>query len=244
LTKIITAGEAQVTIYPDKASSRNVTRFFPQWVVKTPLNVTLEASVNGNALTFAGSIPLSGSQFNVHTLLGSPLQDVYVPTVAGDTPNTIATKVAAAIIASAIPGVSAVASGATVNTSGSPNLVCNVGGSATLAQEVGRDCLAIQISVWAPDEAIRGDIEDAIVSSVGTVATPRITLPDGSKAVVRRRIPPFWSDDHEQDFSMYMSHMFYTVEYAILQMQKATQIGAWRVDRQVGGVTLPSIYEG
>lgn len=245
LTKIITAGEMQVTIYTDDSGIRNTTRFFPRWQVKTPLNVTLAAAVSGNTVTFSGTVPASGTQFNVHTLLGDPLTDSLVQTVPTDTPSTIAAKCAAAINTLALSGVTASASGAVLTVNGTATIICNVGGSATIAQEVSRVSRLVQVIAYTADPDIRAAVEDAIISQVGTSASPRLSLADGTRAWCRYHSSA-WVDDKQQDFSMYESHICYTLEYGVLQTQTATQIGA--VQATLGdlttGVNQTPIYEG
>lgn len=243
LTKIITASEYQVSIFTDDSGTKDTSRFLPQWAVKTKPNVTLQATISGDTVTFSGTVPSSGSQFNIHTIVGSPLQDAYCQTVAGDSPSTVAARVASAINALGIAGVTANASAGVVTVSGSSNLICNVGGSGTMAREVLRVCRLVTITSWCPDEVLRDNTEDAIISSIGNAGNRRLALGDGTNAILWYK-DNHWDDDHEQDFSMYRSLMFYTVEYSVLQTQQATQIGAFRVTPEINGASLPDVIEG
>jgi hypothetical protein len=243
LTKIISAGQMQVTLYTDTSGVRNTTRFFPSWQVKTPLNVTLSAVVSGNAVTFSGAVPTSGPQFNVHTLVGSPLQDVLVQTVPGDTLASIAVKVVAGI--NGLPGMTATANGNGFTVSGSANLICNVGGTATLAQEVSRISRLVDVTIYTADPDLRAAVEDAVLAQVGTVAASRLVLPDGTKVWCRYHTSG-WVDDKQLDYSIYESHVCFTMEYGVLQTQTATQIGA--IETTLGnlttGVNQSPVYEG
>lgn len=245
LTKIIKANQAQITLYCDKSGNRNTTRFFPQQMVKTPLNVLLTADEYGNTVTFGGSIPTTGYPYNIHTLVGQPLADAYVQTAYGDTPDSVAAKVAAAITALDLPGISASAVDNVMTVDGTANLLCNVGGSATFAQEVLRIDRLVQVSVWAADPDIRDEIEDAIMSQVGTIisSAQRLPMGDGTTTWVRyaSNMP---SDERELDFSMYVSHIMYKMEYGMLATEQATQIGAFRVTPVINGATIPNVIEG
>lgn len=244
LTKIIQQGQYLVSIF-DTGKTRDTSRFYPQWMKLSDPNVTLTASISGNVITFAGTVPSSGSQFNVHTLVGAPLQDTLVQTVAGDTPSTVATKVKNAIVAAGIPGVSATVSGTSVTVTGSPNIKCNIGGSATLAREVARHKRTIQVSMWCPNPQIRASVGDAISANVGVkgLSTKFITLPDGTN-VWAEWYSSADVDDKQADYSVFIRHLFFNLEYGVLQYQQATQIGAIQETWQVQGVTLPSITEG
>jgi hypothetical protein len=234
LTKILKAGEYQVTLYPEPAAA--VPQFFPRLGIRTASNVQLVATVTGGTITFSGT---ATSGLNIHTFAGAPLKDTLYQTSNSDTTQTIATAVA--VLLNGI-GVSASASLGTVSTSGAVRLLCNVGGSGTLAQVVLRTKQHIQAVFWTPTPEIRSACIGA-TDLIGTVASNRFTLADGSLVTCRVVGAPHYVDDHELDSSMYRTDRHYEIIYATVQTVPATQIGAVLETIKAPGSTI-SLVEG
>lgn len=238
LTKIIQQGQYQVSIYDD-GKVRDTTRFFPQWMAKSPVNVQMTAAVSGNTITFGGTVQ---PNLNVWTFFGAPISGVLYQTKFNDTLNTVASGVASAVISG---GGSAGASGSVTTVNSTPYVQCNVGGSGVLAREVSRQRRTIQVTVWAADPLTRDAIAETIetyVGAKGSRVSQFLPIGDGTNVWVDYQTSCN-RDDKQSDYSMYTRDIFYTMEYGLLQIQTATQIGIAQETWQVDGLTLPTITE-
>jgi hypothetical protein len=91
----------------------------------------------------------------------------------------------------------------------------NDGTRGISAREVRRQTRQIQITIWAPDPAVR----DALASDLDTAlaVTSRFMLPDGSQAVLSYVNSA--QSDEQQKLTIYRRDLFYAVSYAVVQTE-------------------------
>lgn len=224
LTNILAQQQCAVSVYDHghaKQGLRYIGKADHQLVPTNGGTIVATATPSTGALSFAygsgySSVPAG---LNIHTFVGSgaTLADAYYQTLATDTPATIATAVIAAINALAISGVVATSTGSgTLSVTGSPALKCNVGGFATFAKEAGRQLRTVQVSVWAPNPALRQSIAEAILENVGVADIPFITLTDGTITWFRYDSDTI-SDESQADYSLYEHHILFNAELPVLR---------------------------
>jgi hypothetical protein len=226
LSEILGEGEAQISIFPLAKSAQNRTSRHPRWYTVTQNPVTLIATittVGGNlVITYTGT-PQAG--FNIHTFLDNPVYDAYYQTTAEDSLDTVAAAVADKITALDAPGVSASATGAAVTVSGTTKLKCNIGGTATMAQEVRRTMTPVQVSVWAPNAESRRAIGQMIENGLALdFPIPFLQAADGAAIFIRMRGAPMWNDDSQRAYSLYQWHGVFECEYPTHQISTGTQV--------------------
>ncbi len=235
----IKAGNPLVTIFATARSSNSTRSLGHQYLGKSYPASTLTATVEPGQITFAGS-PAAG--VNVHIFPGYGAEDVFYETVAGDTLQTIATGVEAAINASTTMTATVDTDGVTVLVENAPELAVNLGLAGTLLTENGRSNRDIQISVWAPDDATREAIADVIFNAIGTEETCFLALSDQTALFVDFRYDVV-SDQMEDDYTVYVSHLLYTVDYAVVTETPLTQITTAVGGVSVNNASLELVYE-
>lgn len=223
-----------ISVFPRPGSARDITCYQMGTTVEiasnpaVPLSATVVPSGSHWTITFLGSV-VAG--INIHTLLGIPLVDAFYQTVASDSLTTVAIAVSIAINAL---GYTATPSANTVVVTGSPLLICNIGGSSTTARLVGRTSQTIQISIWVPDPhanppavpaPLRYLIAEAITSSIGTVENRSLSMSAGPPMDIDY-VTEYVDDQAQSEYSTYAYHLAYHVEYDILRYVQSTQIGA------------------
>lgn len=242
LSEILGQAQAQVTVFPLSKASQNRTSRKPQWQTSVQPAVPLIATIAG--LTTTWTITFSGSVIpglNVHTFPDNHVADAYFQTASGDGLPAAATKTRDAINALAIGGISATASGNVVTVTGCPTLRCNIGGKATMIQEVRRTMTPVQISVWAAKGPVRNQLGAILEAGLApSYPSPFITAPDGTQVWVRWRNSPQWNDDVQLSYSLYVWHCVLECEYATTQSTDATTVES--VGTTVG--TAPTSYTG
>lgn len=217
----------QISVYP--LPGQNVTRWLDDPMIYQAPDVQLTAAVAGSALTLGGTV-VTGNTYNIHAFMRGINADVFAQALDTDTPATAAVKVANAVNALAIAGVSAAATLATINLTGAEWERCNVGGTGLLAQETMRIGRKVQVTVWTTnasvtqDESLRLTITDAILASVGTKANHFVTCSDGTVAYVMYAGDSY-DDDSQSSYSLYSAALVFDVEYSQLAITDATQIG-------------------
>lgn len=221
ISDILGQNEAQITVYPLSNAAQNRTSRKPAWKTYSqptvPLLVAATTSGSNQMLTFSGA---SASGLNIHTFVqsvGGPLVDCYCATGGSDTLGSIATKVAAAVNAAGVAGVSATTSGNSTIVSGSPTIKCNIGGQGTIAREVRRTMLPVQVSVWAANGPARNQLGQVLENSLALDVVPFLNAIDGSAIRFRQRAAPKWVDESESSYSLYEWHCVYECEYPTLQ---------------------------
>lgn len=206
---------AFVSIYPVDSSNASVIQVFdtPQ-VVVAPVHGMTVAGSDGQA-TFSGQ-PNPGEYATV--VVGHGAGYTYVAS-QGDTTSTVAAALATQI-AAGYPGTSA--TGATLTIVGAPAFVVRIGAPGTLGQALHRERPRIQITVWAPNHQRRSIIAAAV--DVALKRSFRLTLPDTSQATLtyERTV----TLDSEQKLGIYRRDLFYTAEYATIDLFQAYEITA------------------
>jgi hypothetical protein len=245
-----------VSIYPRPGSAKNVTRFpandlFTITNPNVPMSGVVTISGRSFVLRFSGQV-IAG--LNVHAFVGGPLKDAHVQTVPGDTTVTLATKVAAAILALGIPGVTAVASANAVTIGGTMACICNIGGQGVLAKEVARVAQTVQISTWVqssavppgdenPSDVLRWNLAQAISLGIGTYdgAGPWLALSDGAPMLVEYATE-YLDDGSQSSYGVYAHHLCYRVEYPIYRIIPSAQIAAVEFEQSIDGGAVTTTY--
>lgn len=225
LQSLLAAGGVGISVVAT-AVSRKTTRWAPITYPIDPaqLAIPFTATIVGRTVTFAGSI---AANVNTVVLVGYPQTAVSVTTTAQDTLPTFAQRLAAAIVAANIPGVSASANGATLTVVGS-DVVVNLGATVTAQREVGRIDQRFQVTIWAANGDVRGAVEGALLDAVGTSDNPWTVLGDGGPAAwTRYASGPSRKDERVEDLMAKRADVFFDVEYALLTPVPLTQVGAF-----------------
>lgn len=237
LTKQMEQVPAQyfVSLFP-LPTERLTTRFLNEpegYISTTP--ATVVASISGNIVTFSGTVT-AGQNVTIVVDPGESGAVATYQTKTGDTLASIASSIAALVTAP----YSATASGDSVTVTGATTIVCNVGGSAVVGQEVMRTERHFQISVWCPDAPTRSLIFNAIKILLAQVYF--LTFPDTSKGRLKYVSSP-WNDDMQQD-TLYFLKAVYCVEWGEVAQETRTQITATQISIQetlANGESTPSI---
>jgi hypothetical protein len=229
LTQIIKAKQQQVSLFAHPGS-----RLAKMWLNQRPPTLvappspTVTASIAGGVITFAG---VAEAGLNIHTVIrlgSSPTgYDAFYKTLNGDTLNSIAAAVAAALNALSAPGVSATPSGATVSLTGPiVSLVCNIGQSSVAAYIFARRRIRrVQVRIWSWDPDVRDATADMILTGLAPeMISPRwLTAADGSGVEVSHH------DDFPNDFmgmeTQFIYDLLYDAEYTEYKPITATPIG-------------------
>lgn len=212
LEQTVTAGTTAVAIL-DRGLSVDSTRWKPMDLGETLVPATLTTSLSGSVIPVHGSIALTlGGSVSVGDAVSLVLSNpagaggpatftaqwaVVVSGIAGDTPTTMAAKLAAAVNADAILSgwVKAVAAGAVVALtgvviSGIISAASFVGNGGTRLVEIGRRRIDVQIAVWTATIEARDVISDAIEGMFTEMRMMRsafpggLPLPDGTVGII------------------------------------------------------------
>ncbi|MDR3736039.1 MAG: hypothetical protein P4L10_10950 [Acidobacteriaceae bacterium] len=230
----VSVGSSIVSIFADKAMSRDATRYQRAWFTTTQTAATLTATLSGLVVTLGGTV----SAGNVACIITDNVAYTYTA-LSTDTLATIATALAAEI-----PG--AVATGATVTVgvslttdlgayltdqNGSP-----IGGADTLyqpaaivvnggtaASEVSRQQQAFRVCVWAPEPSIRDAIFEKLPALIAN--SYRLTLPDTSVAtwMNQRETGP---DDMPARAKMWRRDLLITYDWPVIYTIAAQAVAA------------------
>lgn len=196
----LAAGRINVTVFPSGEAGCNTTRYPPRWMVSraTP---TLVAAVSDISVTFDGSATLG----QVAGVLINDMPYVY-RTQEGDTPDTVAANLAAAMRANWIVNLA----GACITIPGAFRLIARTVADASATSEVRRQKQSFRITCWCPDPTTRDITAIAIDQSLATVTF--IELADSTLA--RLRCQGTLEFDQSQDALLYRRDLLYDVEYA------------------------------
>lgn len=193
------AGTANVSIFPDGAPGRIMTRYPAEWHGR-PAEPTLIASVAGAGVTFAGSA--DPGQVAGILVLGRTFA---YRTVAGDTPASVAANLATLIRARQI----VLLAGSTLTIPGASNIIARVVADAPALREVRRQSHDIRISCWCPTPAMRDSVAGAVDGALATVNF--IRLPDTSFGRIEYKNTAVF--DQSQSAILYRRDLIYLVEY-------------------------------
>lgn len=228
----------QVSVYP-LPGARNVTRYIGDagGALLTAPSFGLTCAISGGAATFSGT---TTDTVNVHGFLVGQNADAFVQLPQGTDAAAAAAAFANAITALALSGITASASSNAVTVTGATFKYVNLGGNGTMAQEIGRICQGVQVSIWAPADPnstvlpglpLTYPIGDAIISRVGQKTSLRYTMPDGTQMRVMYR-SEYPSDESQSSYSLYVRHIIYDVEYPIISTWTVTTVGSFHVASQ------------
>lgn len=230
LDAAMTAGSAQLTIYPRTGMEQNTTRGLDD-------DESLSVNLATWALTLAGqTITVSGAPANPYAaqnLAALVNGQIYVAqtTGANDTASSLATALAAAIN-TGVPGTTS--SGAAVTIPATARIGgVSVGVQGQVYTEVKRQRHQVQITAWCPTPESR----DAIIKAIDPVLAAQtfLSMPDLTGA--RLRYAGTLYSDFDQKQAIFRRDLFYNVEYATIQTSAATQIVATKAT--VSGSNTP-----
>jgi hypothetical protein len=196
LDQILQAGSAMVSVYPTKAQ-RAVTKFERVYQPLTLTPATLTLTVAGLTITVGGTISVPQAA----VLIVNDVPYSYVVQIT-DTLNSVA-----AALAALVPG--ATVSGAVITLVSAYRLKALVSSNYSAAEEIARIDQVFQISCWCPNPQMRATLEAAI--DVYEKLNYRIPLSDGFTGQVF--FLKMDIDDMLEKSLMYVSHLFYTVQY-------------------------------
>lgn len=223
-----------VSVWP-RDGDRNTTRFNADWQQPTAPATTVTATVSGQQVTIGGAAAVGQ---NVAVVANG--QAFIYAVQANDTPASIATALAALIVA-AIAGTTSAGPVLTL-----PNTArigaARVGGTGSVIRELRRQERQFQLSIWTNTPASRDAIAQPV--DVALAAVTFLTLPDGSAA--RLRYHGACVIDTLQKQGVYRRDLIYTVEYATTQTAAATQVVTEQANfttqnsnqAQIGAVTV------
>lgn len=248
LSEVLGANEALVSVFPHTNAAQNRTDRKPVPRKVSLQTVTLSAALAWTA-ELTAQITLSGmisAGFNIVGIFseqkitkpvvdsGEPTAFATYQTQATDTLATTATAFAAAINAAATAAslpFSASAVGAVITITGALGVIINLGGQATMAQEVGRTMCPVQVSIWTPDPDVRAAMSKQIENGMGMTTTPFLQATDHGMIWVRKRGAPQWDDTSQSSYSLYIAHHIFECEYPTLQTLPGSTV-------EVLGVTI------
>lgn len=214
LDKDLAAGVVNVTVY-QQGGGHNTSRYPKKAQVVTRVAPTLTWAISGNTVTLGGAVMVPQ---NLALIIDGV--DFLYPVQTGDTLGSIAAAMTALIAAARTASVS----GSTITVPNSHTIVARVGTVSTVATEVSRESLTMQIDIWAPTPALRTATGKAIQPTLRN--TPRILLPDGFTAHFMQAGER--DDDSTEKALLYRRISLYSVEYPTTITETAPQAIVWR----------------
>lgn len=216
LKRDIAAKKAQVTIYP-QPTERNTTRYPREWKqVSDPQPHTFTLTQATQAVIIGGAQPATFYPQNLAVFVnGKPY---LYQTQANDTLATIATALAALIVAD-VPGT--FASGAVIVTPNTARIgALRVGTAAIIALEAKRQERQFSLIIWAPSPALRDAIAPPIDVAIGI--TPWLTLADGTRGRMIYKGSPY--NDFDQKVGAYRRDFSVSVEYPTIATDAGPEV--------------------
>lgn len=204
-----------VSVFPRREEA-NTTRFPRDWQTISQNTPTLAATVAGQVVTIAGTVPDVSNPTNVSVEAnGQAFVYAVQPT---DTLTGIATALTS-LIASGVAGTSNNGAAITLPSS-ARNITARVGVTGVMVREVRRQNRHVQITVWADTPAHRS----AIAAPLDVVLADMqwITLPDGLQARLLYKGSPV--EDGDQKERLYRRDLIYSVDFATSETTTATQV--------------------
>ena len=202
LNSDLSAGRANVTVFPDTDPGRDTTRFDRSWNVGSRL-AAATITVSGLQATFGGTM-------DEGQLLGLLVDGVAYPyrTAKNDTPALVA-SIFATKIAKDRP---AQYSDSTIAIPDAYQIVGRVVTDISIQREVRRQERNIRIAFWCPTPAVRDDLAPLVDGRLATL--PFISLSDGTVARIRYVGSQIY--DNAQNAQLYRRDLIYTSEYATI----------------------------
>ena len=227
LTADLAANIINVSIFSDPKSTRDTTRYPRIWRSANLPVPTLSVELNDGVATFNGT---GSAGLNAGVLVRG--NGYVVPVNANDTPDTVATLLAAQI-------TGAIASGAALSVTGTPIAAARVEGSAIAWQETRRQEQAITVTLWCPDPASRDSLSSAVDSGLSQIDW--LSLADGSSA--RLLFKGTDVTDASENADLYRRDLVFKAEYPtiIQQLSSAMLFGTTNIELEAGPASTPVV---
>ncbi len=248
ITKILSQNDAEyyIAIFPVPRSSTNTTRYpknfqqiaaAPNGLIATvsPINVvtftgtltpTLAEDVSGGEDAVGGEDVAISGVYNVYVFLaGYPGVAGYVQTTSGMTLAGLAAAMAVSINGLGLSGVNAAAVGAAMTVTGANVKYANVGSSGSIAREIARVHRFLEVSIFCSDPIVRLTVGDAIYLAIGDAISLFQTMSNGSQMFCRYSSDAL-DESSQNEYTLYVQHFVFEVEYGIVQVAPAWQIEA------------------
>lgn len=211
----LAAGTCHVSIFP-RPEEHNTTRFSRDPQAQVVNVATLTATILGQTVTIAGTIPAANNPTNVSVEVQG-LAFVYAvqPT---DTLTGIATALSA-LIAASIAGTSNAGPVITIGGTRAPT-AARVGITATSVREIRRQRRVFMLTVWADSPQHRDAIAQPLDIALAELSF--ITMPDtfAARLIYRGSMV----SDAQEKAGQYRRDLLYSVEYATTDTLVSTQV--------------------
>lgn len=165
-----------VSIFAQAGMERNTTRFPRDWQNQTSVACTMTATILANAITIGGAVTVG----HYMTLQVGGVAASYAA-VAGDTPASVASALAALLAVSM--AASAAGEVITVPTTMGGKIIARGAAPGTAAREVMRTEQRYLITIWAPNNACRVATAKIILPSLAAIDF--FSMPDGYVAELK-----------------------------------------------------------
>lgn len=211
-----------ISVFPRPSVERNTTRYQREWMTQTGPVATVTASVSGYVVTLGGTVTAG----NYVSIIASGKAVSYALT-SSDTLTTAAAALAS--LATAQWG-SSTSSGAAITFPATLGglITARVGYPVGVLQEVKRQQRSFQITVWAPNDAMRNAVASVIDPVLAN--TDFITLPDQTSAWLLYQGQN--DSDVDENETVYRRDLFYWAEYAttVAQTSAITTVSALEIE--------------
>lgn len=222
---------AMVSVFAPEGFFRNITCYHEDWQVLTGPVQTLTATVNATqtAVTIGGAVSIPQIVALLVAASGAAKPYLY-QVLAGDTPSTIATALAALVNADTPAG----ATGPAITIAAAHSIVARIGAQGTVYREIRRQIERFYIDIWAPTPALR--------TSIGKVLTPAFSrakfllLPDltaGRLIACGER-----DSDNTEKTGIYRRTLIFDVNYPTIETRAASQIVFFEAQQAAGQLPL------
>lgn len=192
------ADVTNISVFP-RPEEVNTTRYDRGYVLVTPHQHTVTATIVGTTITFGGVVSaqnvalIINDHYYIHTLLLSESL----------------TDLASALAALVSVDTTAVALGPTLALPLTRRLVVRVGGFGAYSSEMKRQQRTYQVTIWAATPALRDQLASAVDELLAAVQW--LNLADGTTARIRYHNSLL--DDTTQKVGLYRRDLFYSAEF-------------------------------
>lgn len=217
LDAALAAGKITISVFSQNGSERNVTRFPTDWVTLTPAVHTLTAAVAGNTVTIGGTV---ASPQNVLISVGdfpATMKTVVYAVQPGDSLTSIATGLAALLVAA---GVAATSSGPVVTLPATAIITTKIGGYGTVVRELKRQERSFTVTLWCSTPAQR-DVAGPVID-LALVKPENLLFADGT--IGRLMYERTMILDEKETIGIYRRDIVYRVEYPTIEIAAGTEI--------------------
>jgi hypothetical protein len=193
--------------------------------VITPAALGMVVSVVGNVISVVG-------QPNAGEFLTLVCDGAIVLSRGGATTAALLAALAADAVGA---GYAATSDATSLTVPVGHELVVRQGGKALMGKVTNRQSQLVMITVWAPNQVVRGQLAAAI--DVLLKASIRVSMPDTSQAIVRYNRTN--QSDEMQTVTAYRRDLIYDVEYATLLTFDAYTVTS--VDTTIASLNGPAV---